>query len=87
MAVTYRIIQIEEQSPGVYYLNFQVEYMMKVKMFSCTLTTTSTTQAQICTEGWALIKDDVQVFITQVTNGTWLQGSSFVPQDDGTLIF
>jgi hypothetical protein len=86
MGVTYRVIEIEdmgEQSKVV----FQVQYMTKYKILTTTIPTDGETQAQMCTRAWQDVKDQAALFVTQVTNGTYLLGSTFTPQDDGTILF
>jgi len=87
MAVTYRIVHINPVSDTETKVTFQVEYMTKTKQFEGVVVTGSKTQAQLCTEAWQLVKDDAQIFVTHVTNGTYLQGSTFVPQADGSIVF
>lgn len=88
MAITYRVLLIERLVDTARIV-FQAEYMGKAKQFdtSISIVDTSITDAALCTQAWQLVKNDVQVFITQVTNGTYLNGASFVPQEDGSLIF
>ena len=89
MAITYRVLLIERHDDGTARIVFQTEYMSKAKQFDTSLpiADTTVTDAALCTEAWQLVKNDVQVFITEVSNGTYLNGASFVPQEDGSLIF
>lgn len=86
-AVTYRVIQIERLG-DTSRVTFHVETSGKTKMFTSTVPSgPDDTHATICTNAWQPIKNDVDIFITQVVNGTYLQGAAFVPQEDGSLIF
>lgn len=88
MAITYRVLLIERQVDTARIV-FQVEYMGKAKQFdtSTPVTDNTVTDATLCTDAWQNVKNDAQVFVTQVTNGTYLNGAAFVPQEDGSLIF
>lgn len=88
MAITYRILLVERSSETARIV-FQVEYMGKAKQFDTTVPITDSTvpDAVLCTQAWQVVTNDAQIFISQVSNGTYLNGSSFVPQEDGSLIF
>lgn len=87
MTVTYRVVHIAPVSDTETKVVIQVEYMDKTRQFESLVGTGTKTQSQLCTEAWQLVKDKVQIFVSQVTNGTYLQGSTFVPQDDGSILF
>jgi hypothetical protein len=86
MGVTYRVIEIEQigdQSKVI----IQVGYMGKYKILTSTIPTDGQTQAQLCTLAWQNVKSEADLFVTQVTNGNFLIGSVFTPQEDGTILF
>jgi len=88
MAITYRILLVERLDDKARVV-FQVEYMGKAKQFDTItpITDNTVTDAVLCTEAWKLVTNNAQIFVSQVTNGTYLNGASFVPQNDGSLIF
>jgi len=88
MAITYRILLVERHI-DMARIVFQVEYMGKAKQFDTTVPVTDSnlSDASLCTSAWQLVKSDAEVFISKVTDGTYLNGATFVPQPDGSLMF
>lgn len=72
---------------NTYRVGFAVEHMDKVKFVQTNISSLATTEVGIITEAWAVLKNEIDTWIGRVDVGNYLTGSTFTPQEDGTLVF
>lgn len=84
---TYRVTRCDLVEPNVYSVGIGAEYTNKFKYFETRVSSTSTNEAEIVTRAWTALQESVSAWTGHVDTGNYLTGSTFTPQEDGTLVF
>jgi len=88
MSTTYVIVKFNALE-NAYDVGISVQHRGRFKVFEVEIAQASqvvSTNVEIVTSAWTLLKNDISNWIDRVNAGQYLAGSEFVPQEDGTLV-
>jgi len=83
---TYRVTRCDLVEPNMYSVGIGAEYANKFKYFETRVSSMSTNEVEIVTLAWNALQESVSAWMGDVDAGNYLIGSTFIPQEDGTIV-